>query len=240
MAFIIFITFIGILGITLTLFGKRLAAQLKSIDLRSVTGALLGLATVARYALFLLLAVPVMFVVHYIEWREPPNPSERWFQHVFSLEFENNTYQLNSDVIDDSGLTTITDITGSVHFGQIPGMTYVILFIIGAVWFYLAYQFLRHSELILRSLYERTPFVPGNDILAKKIAIYGLGISLTSYFGKTILGWYLLQSFTLEGVTLNPQGESLLRPLVIAGVLFVMSEVFRVGRELKEENELTV
>ena len=109
-----------------------------------------------------------------------------------------------------------------------------------AVTMFCAFRFLRHAETVLRSLYNRTPFVTGNDVLCKQLALYGIAISVTIYIGKIVLGVYLSQSFTIEGVQLSAQGISLLRPIVVAGVLFVMSEVFRIGRELKEENELTV
>ena len=173
-------------------------------------------------------------------WREPPNPTERWFEHQFSIQFEHNEFPITNLTQGDIGLTTITHITGNVHFGQLPNLAYLILFIGIGLWLFFAYQFLRHAETVLRSLYDRTPFAKGNDVLAKKLALLSLGMALTIYVGKILLAWCLSQSFEIEGVSLEPLGIDLLRPFVIAGVLFVMSEVFRVGQELKEENELTV
>ena len=232
----ILVVFAGVLLIG----GRKLAASIKELNLQSISGVLVALITTARYLLFLFLAIPVMIFFHYLGWREPPNPPLGWIQHPFTLEFERTEFPLNHTALGDLGFTTITDITGSVYFGQLPVAYYCFTFLLMALWFFFAYQFLRHSETILRSLYNRIPFVVGNDILVKKIAAYGLAMALTINIGETIVGWFLSQSFSIDGIKLSSTELSLFRPLFIFAVIFVMSEVFRVGTELKEENELTV
>ncbi len=235
-----FIVIITVLGGILLFGGKRLANEIKDIDLQSISGALLGIAIVARYLLFLFLVGPVMMIVHYIEWREQPYPTELWIDHPFALQLEQSEFPISDTSLGDLGFTTINNITGSVHFGQLSGSYYLAVMFSIAVWFFFAYQFLRHAKTVLQSLYNRTPFEQGNDLRVKKIACYGLAMALTINLGETIGGLLLSQSISIEGVEISPTELSLFRPLILFAVIFVMSEVFRVGRELKEENELTV
>lgn len=96
---------------------------------------------------------------------------------------------------------------------------------------------------IIRSVLQGNPFHRNNGKRLKIISAIAILIPVLLQYSADIAINNAIKSLSFTNITLHSEilGRSTLIVCILSGVLFfVISEVFRVGTSLKEENELTV
>ena len=93
---------------------------------------------------------------------------------------------------------------------------------------------------IFASLKQKAPFDPVN---AKRIRIIGLVIIGGQFLGALMAfafsGW-LKDAFASEGLVITPDWGFNIFAVLFGLIILVLSEVFRIGSEMKSEQDLTI
>jgi len=110
----------------------------------------------------------------------------------------------------------------------------------GVLWVFL-FLALRQLRAIFRTLKEGHPFVPEN---ARRIRFLGIAAIAFELLYRGSIFWmyfaFVANRFGISGVRLRPLFDPAWGAILAGLVLLVISEVFRVGAEMKAEQELTV
>lgn len=233
--------FLFLLLLMAVIYGIYAASHTVSgIKLLTVPGALMGCIGLSQLLLYTAAIFPVVLLLQFLavtmdQTREPLS-----FTHSFVLELQSPAVQI-SDVYGQlpaaseiNKLTAQVDINGSnlITTGLL-GLAYLILW-------GLLYLILSNAKQVLRSLYDRTPFVKENPNRLRVIAACWISAWLVYSAYIFVMTIYLQSQLTTQGAQLRIIDIPFLTPLFVGGLLLVLSEVFRVGYELKEENALTV
>lgn len=218
--------------VLLAIAGLFKSSNLKGIEFNTVPGALVGVVVLMRYLTYTAVAAPVVAISNYIM---DSNPDSGIISVPFRVIFDNA-------VIDISGMGTseIRGLVGNLEVGQPDAVTLsvYVLFVLGLI--ALIHFITVKAQRVFTTLYHRKPFDEHNATLIKQIAILSFSIWALSVMFKFFMTAYLQSHLTIEGARLFFSGFNVIGPFFLFGIIFVLSEVFRVGYELKQENELTV
>jgi|GEM_PF-6505284 len=210
------------------------------VNLLVVPGALLGFIGVCKFFLYLALCAPIYAILVYFTVPDDRRHTAFSIDHLFHLSFENSPVSISDIGNHDSQASEILQLVAQV---RVAGSDlYSLLIIVGfilIIWV-LMYLILRNAEAVLRSLYERTPFVAENPMRLRHIATFVLVAWLSYCCYIFVMTAYLQSQLTIEGAELTIVSLPIIAPLIAVGLLTVLAEVFRVGYELKQENEFTV
>jgi len=114
------------------------------------------------------------------------------------------------------------------YYGFGMGMTIVVSALKGTIW-YAVFNLLSKLKL-------HTPFTMEVEIKLEKIAFLLLAVWLVSSFFWKIYIYYLAQDTGIKLPTNNMGDEY----LFMAGMMYIISQIFKRGIEIQEENQLTV
>ncbi len=105
----------------------------------------------------------------------------------------------------------------------------------------LAY-FIFLTRKIIITVINGNPFINENGIRIKILSGILVAVPIILDVISRIVANSIIQNVKSANFTMNPEGIGMVRDvLIFIGLfLFVLSEVFRIGTSLKEENELTV
>lgn len=230
---------IGAPVISIVLFGLyRLKHVLKDIKLGSISSVLIAMVSTLRFMSYAgVVAITLFFAFSLISTDAPRPPL---LQHSFKIELQNPAYSIS----DISGLTTanasIKDLSGNVNIVGNDWIVSTLVLLAVSTILLLLHWILLYAERVLRSIALRMPFTEENAICTKKISflIIGLWISYTIY--QVAMTTYLQSKLAIEGVQLELVNISIFESLFIAGLVYLLAEVFRVGYELSQDQSLTV
>ncbi|RDC65441.1 DUF2975 domain-containing protein [Adhaeribacter pallidiroseus] len=93
---------------------------------------------------------------------------------------------------------------------------------------------------LFRSLAQNNPFVLENAQRLRIIAILIMVTSFTTFAHDAIVNWFLQQNFLLSGSGIRAHLVIDLKTLFAGLIVLVIAEIFRIGAQMKEEQELTV
>ena len=114
---------------------------------------------------------------------------------------------------------------------------------LGVAWMFWGFMFvgLRKIRAIFRTLKEGDPFVLEN---AARIRFLGVATIAFELLYRGAIFWmyfaFVANQFGISGVSLRPLFEPSFAILGAGLILIVIAEVFRVGAELRSEQELTI
>lgn len=93
---------------------------------------------------------------------------------------------------------------------------------------------------IFRTLTHEVPFLPQNALRIRKIGILIMLLPPLHFFENAYHYWAASTHFTLAGEKLGTHLEFDFQTLLLGLVVLIIAEVFRIGTQLQQENELTV
>lgn len=93
---------------------------------------------------------------------------------------------------------------------------------------------------IFRSLAQNNPFVVPNAQRLRLIAFLIMFSAVTSFAHDALANWFLQQNFVLEGSGIRGHLVIDLKTLMAGLIVLVIAEIFRIGAQIKEEQDLTV
>ncbi len=113
---------------------------------------------------------------------------------------------------------------------------------LGVIWIGFAIS-LTITFLLLRlfnSLTQNNPFVVENARHLRKIAILIILISPLSFARDAFENWYLQQNFLLQDSGIRAHLVIDVKTVFAGFILLIIAEIFRIGAQMKEEQDLTV
>ena len=235
MAIIIFLILIPLL-----IFGGiQLSRNLRGIDFRSVAGALLGFVIVIRFLIYSALALPVFWIMNLV-FGSDKSPDNAWITTPVKIQFTNPEYSITSASGEHFNAVKIAALSGDIQFAN-PDLIFTLLTVVTVILLIgFTHFILINAQYVLKTLYDKTPFAADNSTKLKKVALFGVLFWLTKSAFTVISTIYLQSQLTTDGIEITLTNIRLIGPLVVCGLILVLAEVFRIGFELKEENELTV
>jgi hypothetical protein len=93
---------------------------------------------------------------------------------------------------------------------------------------------------LFQSLARDNPFVSENARRLRQIAILIILTSPLSFAQDAFENWYLQQNFLLEGSAIRSHLVIDVKTVLAGLILLIISEIFRMGSQLKAEQDLTV
>ena len=155
------------------------------------------------------------------------------------FELEPERYKISSEQVGVER-AEIRKAQGELHFTN-PRGVYAFAFM---AWSYLALGIalvvVHQLRGLFRTLAARAPFDRSNAGRIRTIALALLAGQALGALMRVGFGNLLKQQFAAEGLTLAPAWGLNFAAILVALVLLVIAEVFRVGAEMKEEQDLTV
>ena len=233
------IIFILLLILFLGIGGYHLSRTLRGIDLKNVAGALVAIVVIARFLVYTSIAYPIAVIMNVL-FQNRVQTSSNWIPVPVNLQMTDANYAITSVNEAYFNNVQLSKLTGNLNFGN-PDWMFALLTTIGVVVFItLTHYMLRNAQDVLKTLYDKTPFSADNSSRLKKIAVLGLAFWAMRICYNFALTTYLQHQLSVEGVELSMTTVRFIGPVFVCGLIFVLAEVFRIGFELKEENELTV
>lgn len=156
---------------------------------------------------------------------------------VFELEV--GTYEIRSETI---GIDEVEmgQATGEMSFDPPVGWFFFGNLIVTAVGLVVVLWVLGLLRAVFRTLRSREPFVAAN---ADRIRLIGIAIIAGEVVKSFVVGlelYYVMNNFSSDqihfGMSFDIQGVM----IIVGFTVIVISEVFRLGTQLKQEQELTV
>lgn len=210
-----------------------LSKPFKELDLRSVAGFLVALVVILRYMTYTMLALPLYYVFTLVLGTEPRGTLTLSVPARIQLE-------PTTAAITGMGSTDLEQFIGNLHLISPDANTMLVTSIFIIITVLLLHFAFKKAQRVLKSVHDRNPFVEDNVKTLREVAVLGLLIWLELTVYAFYMAFYLQNHLEVEGFKLIAAGNLNLGVLIICGLIFVLSEVFRVGYELKSENELTV
>ncbi len=237
----ILIIFLLVFGLGLVIYGGLVARRtISGVNLLTIPGALIGCVGFFQFVLYGLAIVPIMFVLLFVTINQDESHIAFNFSHSFNLSLSESELQISDLEKYSTDASEVTQLLAQVDVAGTNLTTTILLVCVSVILWILSYFILNNARAVLRSLYDRTPFVLENPQRLRRIAGYWIGMWIV-YSGYVIaMTSYLQSQLDIVGGTLHLIELPFATPLIVAGLLVVMAEVFRIGFELKEENALTV
>lgn len=216
----------------------RLRNILEGVKLGTVSGALIVVVGFTRYMIYAgVLAIFLFFTLSLIFTDAPPPPL---LQHPFKIQISNVAYSISDIQGGTSEVALLRDLTGNVNIVGIDWVILTICLIAFSIIVVLLHWILSYAEQVLRSVGLRKPFTAENTFYTKKIALFMLCLWLTYSLYQVAMSIYLQSKLQLEGVELEMISISIVGSLFVIGLVYLLSEVFRVGYELQQDQSYTV
>jgi hypothetical protein len=93
---------------------------------------------------------------------------------------------------------------------------------------------------IFRSLAQNNPFVVFNAQRLRIIAFLIMFSAVTSFAHDALVNWFLQQNFMLDGSNIRAHLVIDVKTIMAGLIVLIIAEIFRIGAQLKEEQDLTV
>ena len=111
----------------------------------------------------------------------------------------------------------------------------------GVLWMAIVAAGLVQLRRFVRSLRFGHPFVVDNANRLRSVAWMTLALGFVGFAVKSLIQLYVVRNYTSDEMSLGHFSVSLLDPFLITSLLiFMIAEVFKVGVEMKEEQDLTI
>ncbi len=222
---------------TLCYGGWRLSRELRVVKVFTIRGGLFAVVCCCRFLIYagcLFLGIFFMILVFI-----PAENRSYSIGHEFGVEIDEAVYEINrvDSRISDNRLQYVR---GTVRMPEMAISVLVVVAAVVSLGAWLLHRLFRHAEQLLLSLYKRAPFTADNARHAKQIALLIVAVWCLDYAYMVGMTLYLQSRLETEGITLVLTDLPVVQTLFTAGVVFVLSEVFRLGHELEEEQEYTV
>ena len=218
--------------------GFRLRNVLKGVKLGTVSGASVVFVGFTRYMVYAgFVAILLFFTLSFLFSDAPPPPI---LQHAFEIQFNDLVYSISDIGGAASEVALVKNLRGNVNVVGLDWVISMLCFIAFSIILVLLHFILLYAEQVLRSLGMRQPFTEENAIYTKRISLYMLCLWFTYTLYQVVMTIYLQSILELEGVQLQMINISILESLFIIGLVYLLSEVFRVGYELKQDQSFTV
>ncbi len=217
--------------------GWRLIGDLRMVNLMSIRGALFGFVCLCRYLVYAsgLVVIIVVFVITFI----PDSNRSLSLDHAFKIELNEDVYAISSPLVSREP-STLQSLRGSVELTRTPDALILVVGVIFSALLVVLHQLFSHGEKVLLSLYQRVPFTKDNAEHTRRIAVLILAAWFIYYAYMLCMTLYLQPRLETEGFTLSLIELPWISAVFTSGIVFVLSEVFKVGFELKEEQDYTV
>lgn len=145
-----------------------------------------------------------------------------------------------------SGATGISEATLKLDSGKLyitQNRTWqLICYNLGVMWvgFAISLTITFLLRKLFQSLARDNPFVSENARRLRQIAILIILTSPLSFAQDAFENWYLQQNFLLEGSAIRSHLVIDVKTVLAGLILLIISEIFRMGSQLKAEQDLTV
>lgn len=210
------------------------------VKLTTVPGALLGFVGLCQFVLYLFAVIPISIVLFFVTVEEDARHRAFGFSHSFELRLPETALEISDVQGFAADATVIESLQARMSVAGSDGVVTSLLVAMSVSLWILVYLLLRHARAVMRSLYDRTPFIAENSKRLRYMAWHTLGIWFVYSVYALLMTAYLQSVLEVSGGELLLADLPVVTPLLIAGLLIVLAEVFRVGFELKEENAFTV
>lgn len=210
------------------------------IKLTTVPGALLGFVGFCQFMLYLFAVAPIAIILFFATVEEDAQHRAFSFTHSFELRLQETALEVSDVQGFAADATVIENLQARMSVAGTDGVVTSLMVAMTVSMWILVYLLLRHARAVMRSLYDRTPFIAENTKRLRTMAWLTLGIWIVYSVYALVMTAYLQSVLMVSGGELLLANLPVVTPLLIAGLLVVLAEVFRVGFELKEENAFTV
>ena len=223
------------LAASVVLAGLKLRSRLKGVNVSTVSGAVLTAVCFVRYLTY---GVALAFVIAFTMKLISGEP-QGLLTHVFTVDFDSSNYSI-SDVNGDNTGAQILEMRGNVQvFGTNSTLIALELFAFISI-LSLSHLALTYGESVLEALYKRQPFTQTTAQDTRRLSVSILALWGAWCIYQTLMSLYLESTLVVEGVQLGLINIADLTGLFVAGIVYVLSEAFQIGYELKQDQELTV
>ncbi|MEQ8315582.1 MAG: DUF2975 domain-containing protein [Gammaproteobacteria bacterium] len=217
--------------------GWRFIQEIKPIKVMSIHGALFAFVVLSRYLVYAcgVVIVILLYTVIFV----PESNRSLSFGHKFNLELDEDSYTIVRTDTNEADIT-LQSVTGTVDMADASGPFLIMIAVLGTLFLVLLHQLLCHAEPVLLSLYRRVPFTRNNADHTRRASMLILVLWFLYYAYMVGMTLFFIPRLETTGLEISMVELPFLSALFTAGIVFVLSEVFRVGFELKEEQEFTV
>lgn len=220
--------------------GLAARSTVSGVRLPTVSGALVGFVGLCQFLLYLASVAPIAILLSFLTIEEDARHRAYEFTHSFRVSLPETTLQVSDVQGFTADATGIESLQAEMSVAGGDGVTTALMLVAsGSLWI-LIFLLLKNAKAVLRSLYDRAPFLADNPRRLRRISALTLAIWLVYVVYTVGMTAYLQSVLQISGGELRLVDVPILTPLLVAGLLLVLAEVFRVGFELKEENAYTV
>ncbi len=180
------------------------------------------LSTVLAVSWYVLLLSTVFFAVFgFWNWLREPDPS--------SLRLQIQTAGLQISIAGEHLQDTFgSNFAPTGIFAAIPSLLLLLVVV-------------HHLRRLLHSLgSDEHPFQHSNCLHMRWVGFAVLGWSVWSSIAQFIVGWQLSHHVSIPGVQLTAMLKPDVNMFILAAVILIMAEVFRMAVALREEQDLTI
>lgn len=131
--------------------------------------------------------------------------------------------------------------SGKLHFTQNQSWE-LVSYNLGVMWigFAITLSITYLLRKIFDSLAQNKPFLMENTRRLRQIALLIILLSPFNLAKEVFTNWYVKHNFILEGSGIRTHVVIDLQTIFIGLVILIIAEIFRIGTQLKEEQDLTV
>ena len=104
----------------------------------------------------------------------------------------------------------------------------------------LAIWLIYNLRIVISTLVKREPFIKGNAIRIRNIGIICIIHELIRSFILFNEAWFIKNKFLIFGRPISLKFDLNIETIFLGLVIIVIAEIFRIGTQLKEEQELTI
>lgn len=130
---------------------------------------------------------------------------------------------------------------GKLTFNH-QGSKQIIAFVMISMWigFAISLSITYLLRNFFRSLSQNSPFAIENARRLRLIAVLIMLTPLVDFINDMIVTWFVQRNFMLDGADISAHVDFDLKAVFAGLVLLIIAEIFRIGAQMKEEQELTV
>ena len=167
------------------------------------------------------------------------NPADSFMDVPVEFQLDEGAYQVESKHLDVSA-ASITDVSGMLRFTSASRPLMLIYAVFALLYAGVLLFVIRQLRKLFQSLVDGVPFTIENASRIRLIGLIVLAGEVVESFLVFVGQLYIDSRFEITGLTVDP-GIDIDLSTVFAGlVLLVIAEVFRIGTQLKEDQDLTV
>ena len=172
----------------------------------------------------------ILFVISIV------NPDFNIVENEVTYNAENQITSINQSIIEPS----IRSYNGSFFYVSRNKFNVIMYRIRDIILFGFGIWLVYHLRKVFSTLIKKEPFIKENAVRIRIIGLITIIFELLRTFMKFENGLYLKNKVLLYGGNITPKFELNFVTIFLGLVIIVIAEIFRIGTQLKEEQELTI